>query len=107
MAIHAAAPGSVAARAFLNVAVGTPLNDIFELHGKDLVHVASFTPNIGPFMEFKGNADLPVECPTSSIKSEKGVVRCPTGPGFGVKIDPDFDSLRANPRFQKLVAAGA
>jgi DNA-binding transcriptional LysR family regulator len=40
MAIHAATPGSVAARAFLNVAVGTPLNDIFELHGKDLVHVA-------------------------------------------------------------------
>jgi DNA-binding transcriptional LysR family regulator len=40
MAIHSATPGSVAARAFLNVAVGTPLNDIFELHGKDLVHVA-------------------------------------------------------------------
>ncbi len=40
MAIHAEMPGSVAARAFLNVAVGTPLNDIFELHGKDLVHVA-------------------------------------------------------------------
>ena len=40
MAIHAATPGSVAARAFLNVAVGTSLNDIFGLHGKDLVHVA-------------------------------------------------------------------
>ncbi len=40
MAIHAGKPGSVAARAFLNVAVGTPVNDIFELHGKDLVHVA-------------------------------------------------------------------
>ena len=40
MAIQAGTPGSVAARAFLNVAVGTPLNDIFELHGKDLVHVA-------------------------------------------------------------------
>lgn len=40
MAIHAATPGSVAARAFLNVAVGTPLNDIFELPGNDLVHVA-------------------------------------------------------------------
>jgi DNA-binding transcriptional LysR family regulator len=40
MAIHAGTPGSVAARAFLNVAVGTPLNDIFELHGKDLVQVA-------------------------------------------------------------------
>jgi DNA-binding transcriptional LysR family regulator len=40
MAIHAATPGSVAARAFLNVAVGTSMNDIFGLHGKDLVHVA-------------------------------------------------------------------
>ena len=40
MAIHAATPGSVAARAFLNVAVGTSLNDIFGLHGKDLVRVA-------------------------------------------------------------------
>jgi DNA-binding transcriptional LysR family regulator len=39
MAIHAATPGSVAARAFLNVAVGTPLNDIFGLQGKDLVHL--------------------------------------------------------------------
>ncbi|MDQ3624421.1 MAG: mandelate racemase/muconate lactonizing enzyme family protein, partial [Verrucomicrobiota bacterium] len=30
----------------------------------DVVHFASFTPNIGPFMEFKGHTDLPVECPT-------------------------------------------
>ena len=56
----------------------------------DVVQFASFTPNIGPFMEFKGNADLPVECPTSSLKCEKGVVRCPSGPGFGVRVDPDY-----------------
>jgi L-alanine-DL-glutamate epimerase-like enolase superfamily enzyme len=56
----------------------------------DVVHFASFTPNIGPYMEFKGNTDLPVECPTSSLKAENGVVRCPTGPGFGVKVDPDY-----------------
>jgi L-alanine-DL-glutamate epimerase-like enolase superfamily enzyme len=56
----------------------------------DVVHFASFTPNIGPFMEFKGNTDLPVECPTSSLSCEKGVVRCPSGVGFGVRIDPDF-----------------
>jgi L-alanine-DL-glutamate epimerase-like enolase superfamily enzyme len=56
----------------------------------DVVHFASFTPNIGPFMEFKGNTDLPVECPTSSLKPKQGLVRCPTGPGFGVTIDPDF-----------------
>lgn len=56
----------------------------------DVVHFASFTPNAGPFMEFKGNTDLPVECPTSSLRVEKGAVRCPDGPGFGVRIDPDF-----------------
>ena len=56
----------------------------------DLVHFASFTPNIGPYMEFKGNASLPVSCGTSSLQSEGGVVRCPSGPGFGVTIDPEF-----------------
>lgn len=56
----------------------------------DVVHFASFTPNAGPFMEFKGNTTLPVQCATSKLKSENGVVRCPTGPGFGVDIDPDF-----------------
>lgn len=56
----------------------------------DVVHFASFTPNIGPFMEFKGNANFPVTCPTSSLKCENGSVRCPTGPGWGVTVDPDF-----------------
>lgn len=56
----------------------------------DVVHFASFTPNIGPFMEFKGNTNLPVTCPTSSLKCEQGLVRCPTGPGFGVSIDAEF-----------------
>ena len=56
----------------------------------DVVQFASFTPNIGPFMEFKGNADLPVECPTSSLRCAKGVVRCPSGPGFGVRLDAAF-----------------
>ena len=56
----------------------------------DVIHFASFTPNIGPFMEFKGNTALPVTCSTSSLKCESGAVRCPDGPGMGVKIDPDF-----------------
>jgi len=56
----------------------------------DVVHFASFTPNIGPFQEFKGNTDLPVHCATSSLKVEKGMVRCPTGTGYGVEIDPAF-----------------
>jgi L-alanine-DL-glutamate epimerase-like enolase superfamily enzyme len=54
----------------------------------DVVHFASFTPNAAPFMEFKGNTDLPVACDTSSLKCEKGLVRCPSGPGFGVTHGP-------------------
>jgi L-alanine-DL-glutamate epimerase-like enolase superfamily enzyme len=56
----------------------------------DVIHFASFTPNVGPHMEFKGNASLPVSCATSSLKCEKGQVRCPTGVGFGVTVDPAF-----------------
>jgi L-alanine-DL-glutamate epimerase-like enolase superfamily enzyme len=56
----------------------------------DVVQFASFTPNIGPHMEFKGNASIPVLCGSSSLRCENGVVRCPEGPGFGVQVDPDF-----------------
>jgi L-alanine-DL-glutamate epimerase-like enolase superfamily enzyme len=56
----------------------------------EVVHFASFTPNAGPFMEFKGNSDLPVACDSSSLKCKRGQVQCPTGAGFGVTIDPDF-----------------
>ncbi len=56
----------------------------------DVVHFASFTPNVGPFMEFKGNPNFPVESATSSLRVENGSVRCPTGPGFGVTVSPEF-----------------
>jgi L-alanine-DL-glutamate epimerase-like enolase superfamily enzyme len=56
----------------------------------DVIHFASFTPNIGPYMEFKGNTSVPVSSATSALKCEKGQVRCPTGTGFGVVIDPAF-----------------
>jgi L-alanine-DL-glutamate epimerase-like enolase superfamily enzyme len=56
----------------------------------DVVQFASFTPNIGAHMEFKGSTDLPITCSTSSLKCEQGRVRCPSGPGFGVAVDPAF-----------------
>jgi L-alanine-DL-glutamate epimerase-like enolase superfamily enzyme len=56
----------------------------------DVVQFASFTPNIAAFMEFKGNTHLPVSYPSSSLKCERGMVRCPDGPGFGVMLDPAF-----------------
>ncbi len=62
----------------------------------EVIHFASFTPNAGPYMEFKGNSTLPVVCDSSTLKAERGSVICPTGIGFGITIDPGF-VLRAKP----------
>ena len=43
-----------------------------------------------PFTEFKGDTDIPVSSDTSSLKCENGMVRVPSGPGFGITIDPAF-----------------
>lgn len=56
----------------------------------EVVQFASFTPNVGKFMEFKGNTDLPITCKTSSLKCKNGQVRCPSGAGFGVTIEEAF-----------------
>ena len=56
----------------------------------DVAHFVSSIPNAGPHHEFKGNTKLPIHCDTSSLKCEKGIVRVPSGPGYGVTIDPDF-----------------
>jgi L-alanine-DL-glutamate epimerase-like enolase superfamily enzyme len=56
----------------------------------DAAHFASCIPNPVPFTEFKGDSDIPVTSETSSLKCENGMVRVPTGPGFGITIDPAF-----------------
>ena len=56
----------------------------------DVAHFASCLPNPAPYHEFKGDTDVPVHSDTSSLKVESGVVRVPTGPGFGITIDPAF-----------------
>lgn len=55
-----------------------------------MMHFISAIPNAGPYHEFKGFADLPVVCSTSSLGSEDGLFKVPTGPGLGVEIDPDY-----------------
>ena len=56
-----------------------------------MIHFVSAIPNAGPYHEFKGLDDeVPLECKTSSLKTEGGVVTVPTGPGSGVEIDPAF-----------------
>lgn len=56
-----------------------------------IAHFASCVPNCGAHQEYKGEEDtLPVSSETSSLKSENGLLKVPTGPGLGVTIDPDF-----------------
>lgn len=56
-----------------------------------MMHFVSSIPNAGPYHEFKGfNRSIPLECKTSSLESEDGVVTVPSGPGLGVDIDPEF-----------------
>jgi L-alanine-DL-glutamate epimerase-like enolase superfamily enzyme len=63
-----------------------------------MIHFVSALPNALPYHEFKGfKTDIIYECKTSPLKSEKGVVKVPTGPGSGVDIDPDFIT-----KFQKV-----
>jgi L-alanine-DL-glutamate epimerase-like enolase superfamily enzyme len=56
-----------------------------------VAHFASCAPNCGPHQEYKGEGDTtPVTCDTSSLKSENGMMKIPSGPGLGVKFDPEF-----------------
>ncbi len=56
----------------------------------DAAIFASCIPNPVQFTEFKGDTDIPVSSDTSSLKCENGIVKVPSGPGFGITIDPTF-----------------
>jgi L-alanine-DL-glutamate epimerase-like enolase superfamily enzyme len=56
----------------------------------DAAHFASCIPNPVPYTEYKGSSDIPVTGETSSLRVEDGMVRVPSGPGFGITIDPAF-----------------
>jgi L-alanine-DL-glutamate epimerase-like enolase superfamily enzyme len=57
-----------------------------------MMHFVSCIPNSGPYHEFKEfNNELPYHCATSTLRSdENGAITVPSGPGFGVDIDPGF-----------------
>ena len=57
-----------------------------------MMHFVSAIANSGPYHEFKEfNSELPYHCETSSLRSDsEGAIQVPSGPGFGVEIDPDF-----------------
>ena len=57
----------------------------------NILHFASTTPNIGPFMEYVWRAPAKKESwysPNFEIKN--GAIQVPVGPGMGLEFDPDF-----------------
>lgn len=56
----------------------------------DALHLMACLPNALEYQEYKGLAGLPVTCDTSSLRPERGMVRVPSGPGFGYALDPDW-----------------
>lgn len=56
----------------------------------DVAHFASCIPNPVAFHEYKGNTKIPVHSDTSSLQCKNGTIRVPSGPGFGVTIDPAY-----------------
>ncbi len=56
-----------------------------------MMHFVSVLENAGPYHEYKGvNANLPLECDSSSLETQQGKVTVPTGAGLGVTLDPAF-----------------
>ena len=56
-----------------------------------VLHYASAVPNAGPFQEYKGaNKEIPFESTSVSLEARDGQVPAPTGPGLGVRLDPNW-----------------
>ena len=55
-----------------------------------ILHFASYVADPGPFQEFKGETGIPFTCDTSTLTCKNGSLRCPSGPGFGIQIDPAY-----------------
>jgi len=55
------------------------------------IQLVSALPNAGEHHEFKEiGKNVRFECKTSTLKISKGKIKVPTGPGFGVDLDPDW-----------------
>jgi len=55
------------------------------------IQFVSAVPNAGAHHEFKGlRTNVQFECKTSPLQVVNGKIKVPTGPGFGVDIDPEW-----------------
>lgn len=55
-----------------------------------VLHFASYVSDPGQHQEFKGTSKIPIQCDSSTLDCLDGSITVPTGPGFGVEIDPDY-----------------
>jgi L-alanine-DL-glutamate epimerase-like enolase superfamily enzyme len=56
-----------------------------------VLHFASYVPNVGDYQEYKGKTgNLDFTCPTSDLTVRDSHLRVPSGPGFGIEIDDNF-----------------
>lgn len=62
----------------------------------EALHFMSYIPRVGAHIEFKEYGNIPFPCDTSILKCEDGLMHVPSGPGFGVDIDPG-DVRKARP----------
>lgn len=56
----------------------------------DALHLMACISNALEYQEYKGLSGLPVTCDTSTLEPKDGIVRVPSGPGFGYTLDPDW-----------------
>jgi L-alanine-DL-glutamate epimerase-like enolase superfamily enzyme len=55
------------------------------------IQFVSAVPNAGAHHEFKGlKTNVQFECKTSPLRVSGGKIKVPTGPGFGVDLDPEW-----------------
>jgi L-alanine-DL-glutamate epimerase-like enolase superfamily enzyme len=55
------------------------------------IQFVSCVTNAGEHHEFKSkNTNVRYECKTSDLNVVNGKLKVPTGPGFGVDLDPDW-----------------
>ena len=55
----------------------------------EVLQFASCTPNIGPYMEYKGNINKSKRWYDPPLTLKDGEIHVPKGPGLGLTIDPD------------------
>jgi L-alanine-DL-glutamate epimerase-like enolase superfamily enzyme len=53
----------------------------------DVLQFASFTPNMGPFQEYKGSLEQIGSWYDPPLRLKDGVINVPTGPGLGIVAD--------------------